>query len=293
MSTPPFLELPPGVEKTVVATSRGDLAALVATPDSGRRRGTAVLVPGWTGSKEDFIGVLPLLADAGWRAVGYDQRGQFESVADPADDFSLEGFAADAATLMRAVSDGDPVHLVGHSFGGMVAQRTALVAGGGLPASLTLLCSGPAGFEDPTACALLRAMDDALRTTDIEAVYDAKRQHDLANGADDAPPEIERFLRRRFVSNSPHSLAAITSHLVTAEDRIDELAALNLPVHVAYGESDDRWPIDTQRRMAERLGVRPIEIPGTAHSPAAEDPPRVAVLMDELFATSGAGAPAG
>ena len=41
-------------------------------------RGTAVLVPGFTGSKEDFIAVLAPLTAAGWQVVAFDQRGQFE-----------------------------------------------------------------------------------------------------------------------------------------------------------------------------------------------------------------------
>jgi alpha-beta hydrolase superfamily lysophospholipase len=45
-------------------------------PPDGRR---VVLVPGATGSKEDFRRVLPLLAAAGYRAESFDLAGQFES----------------------------------------------------------------------------------------------------------------------------------------------------------------------------------------------------------------------
>ena len=55
----------------------------VLDPDEGEPHGTALLVPGFTGSKEDFISVLPLLAADGWRVVTYDQRGQYESAGTP------------------------------------------------------------------------------------------------------------------------------------------------------------------------------------------------------------------
>ena len=59
MSTPTSLELPDGVRPTTVRTSRGSFAALEAVPVSGVcEREPALLVPGYTGSKEDFLAVL-------------------------------------------------------------------------------------------------------------------------------------------------------------------------------------------------------------------------------------------
>jgi hypothetical protein len=78
VSTPPTLDLPPGVESTILTTARGDFAALRTTDrpsssdGSGHARHVArsiVLLPGWTGSKEDFVVLLPLLAERGWDAV--------------------------------------------------------------------------------------------------------------------------------------------------------------------------------------------------------------------------------
>src|SRR3954470_20839418 len=42
-------------------------------------RGTVLMVAGYTGSKEDFAPLLAPLADAGYRVVAIDQRGQYES----------------------------------------------------------------------------------------------------------------------------------------------------------------------------------------------------------------------
>ncbi|HEV8056105.1 MAG TPA: alpha/beta hydrolase, partial [Nocardioidaceae bacterium] len=105
-------------------------------------------------------------------------------------------------------------------------------------------------------------------------------------GARSAAPSsaaTQPFLRRRFVANHPGSLSAITLLLVTAADRVDELAALGVPVHVVYGKDDDGWPIDVQREMARRLAVTPHVVPGTAHSPAAEDPQATAALLTRLL----------
>src|SRR5262249_4208876 len=135
VSTPPYLEPPAATRRELLATDRGSFATWVLDPQ--RCSGTAVLLPGFTGSKEDVIAVPEPLADRGWRVVAYDQRGQHESPGS-AQPYTLESFAADAVAVLRATADG-PVHLVGHSFGGLVAQQLVLDEPD-LATTLTLLC---------------------------------------------------------------------------------------------------------------------------------------------------------
>ena len=55
MSTPTSLELPEGTRRATVETERGDFAVLDALPAAGPcELGTVLLVPGYSGSKEDF-----------------------------------------------------------------------------------------------------------------------------------------------------------------------------------------------------------------------------------------------
>ena len=77
MSTPRSLNLPKGVEATTIETSRGAFAThAIRVTDAVAH---VLLIPGWTGSKEDFTPILPLLASVGFDATAYDQRGQFET----------------------------------------------------------------------------------------------------------------------------------------------------------------------------------------------------------------------
>src|SRR5690606_17974139 len=126
MSTPPFLDLPPSARALRMATARGEFAVHEAVPD-GPVRGAALLVPGFTGSKEDFIALLDPLAKAGFRTVAVDQRGQYETKgpADPAA-YRLTELALDVLALTSELGrEGHPVHVLGHSFGGLVV-RTAV-----------------------------------------------------------------------------------------------------------------------------------------------------------------------
>jgi pimeloyl-ACP methyl ester carboxylesterase len=80
VSTPTSLELPDRARRTTVSCARGAFAALEAFPASGTcELGTALLVPGYTGSKEDFIPLLGPLAAAGRRVVAVDMRGQYQT----------------------------------------------------------------------------------------------------------------------------------------------------------------------------------------------------------------------
>jgi pimeloyl-ACP methyl ester carboxylesterase len=282
VSTPRTLTLPDGVEPTTLTTDRGDFAALRAVPSIGTPLGTVLLVPGWTGSKEDFTPLVAELAAYGWRAVAIDQRGQYETPgpADPAA-YTLPELAADVIAISREL--GGYSQLVGHSFGGLVA-REAVLAEPSVFSTVSLLCSGPAAFTDQTIRQSLELLAYGLDNLPIGQVYELKLDHDRkARGYVTPPDEIAAFLRRRFTTNSPAGLAAFSRHLVTAEDRTALLAGTGVRAQVLYGETDDGWPTDVQLRMAEALGVPAQLIADAGHSPAIEQPAATAKLLVEFF----------
>ncbi|KAA1397576.1 alpha/beta fold hydrolase [Aeromicrobium ginsengisoli] len=262
MSTPKTLVLPPGVEAVTVETSRGGFAAHAVRTDGAV--GHVLLVPGWTGSKEDFTAFLPFLAAAGFDATTYDQRGQYETPGAPDGDYTLDGFAADALAVESAVTP-TPSHLLGHSFGGLVAQQ-AVVADPSAWHSLSLLCTGPGALGEtpgrPPLTPLVQAIG-AMSLAEIRAHM--PRDRSLA-------PDIAEFLDQRFTSNAPASLKAITQLLIDAPDIIDEVAATGLPFWVGRGADDDAWPHDVQEAMAKRLDTEIHIVEDAAHSPAVENP---------------------
>ncbi|MGH3425805.1 MAG: alpha/beta fold hydrolase, partial [Nocardioidaceae bacterium] len=247
MSTPTNLGVPGGVDVLTIGTPRGDFAAHEARP-SGVSRGHVLLIPGFTGSKEDFTPILPLLAADGWHATAYDQRGQYETVGAPDADYSLDGFAADALAVRESVAGAAPQsHVVGHSFGGLVAQAAVLES----PrtwASLTLLCTGPGGFTIERQTKPLGAFIDAVPRLGLAKVFEIQQEKKAP-----VPPEVLAFLRTRYTANSPDSMTSIARHLIDAPDRVDELVALGLPVFVVRGADDNEWPPQVQAETAARL----------------------------------------
>ncbi len=300
------LHLPAGVDATTATTARGDFAVLVARPPGVDVRGSAVLVPGWTGSKDDFAAILPLLAHAGWTVVAYDQRGQFESAGYPdADDYTWTDLAADAVAVADWLDAGTRMHLVGHSFGGLVAAA-ATVGHPARWASVTFMCSGPAGRDDAESqdglSRLAESLDaiadetgtgtDAAGTDEagtdgrfaaMGVLWDVKRRLEVMAGAELADSDSEAFLRKRFLADDPAGLAAFSRMLASAPDRIDDVARTELAAFVVYGEDDDAWPIDMQDRMATRLGSAPVVIAGAGHSPALDQPETTADVLAGLW----------
>ncbi len=276
--------LPSGITLRMVQIPGGPLAVHDAAP-VGEPRGTVLLVPGFTGSKEDFRPILEPLAAAGWRTVAVDQRGQYQSPG-PHDRaaYTTATLGADLLHLVAALGDG-PVHLVGHSFGGLVS-RSAVLQDRTQFRSLTLLDSGPSALQGPRV-EMFPFLAPILEDGGLPALWDASSSLP-PNPAKPVPTdETKDFLRRRFVEGTAAALLGMADSLTTEPDRVDELATVDLPLLVMYGEKDDAWTPDQQDQMAERLGAPVIVVTGAWHSPAAENPSLTAqVLLDWLASTS-------
>lgn len=312
MSTPTSLELPDGVRRTTIRTARGAFAALEALPGSGVcERDAALLVPGYTGSKEDFLAILDLLADDSRHVIAIDMRGQFEtaSAEDPAG-YAAAALGADILAIMHATG---ARHLVGHSYGGLVGREAVLAGTGAEFASFTLMSSGPGALTGPRAKEL-RAMLATLGVEDDSRPGGGVTNGGLTNGgrpssgrpdkaalrdgiaelwrahlepqavAAGVPGHIVAFLGRRMLSNDPDGLVVMAAHMLAAPDRTAELARLDqLPMLVIYGENDNSWSPAAQENMARRLEARRLCIPAAVHSPAVEAPATTASALTQFW----------
>lgn len=290
MSTPRTLRLPGGVRRVTIATSRGGFAALEAMPATGVcERQPALLVPGFTGSKEDFLAVLPLLATAGRRVTAIDMRGQYESpAAADAGEYSVSALAADVALI--AATRGGPasgVHLLGHSFGGLVASEL-VSSQAAVVNSLTLMSSGPGALTGPRAVVLehilagLRGVAPDGLAAEVKRVWDTMMEPEAVASA--VPADVVDFLRARMLASCPVGLRAMAEDLLRWPDRTPALAKLRAaPMLVLYGEDDDAWAPALQEQMAKRLGAERVCVPGAAHSPAVEAPETIASTLTAFW----------
>ncbi|GLZ54349.1 alpha/beta fold hydrolase [Actinomycetospora sp. NBRC 106378] len=243
----------------------------------------AVLVPGYSGSKEDFAPLIDPVADAGIGVLALDLPGQFESP--PLASESDHRASTLGAVVARIVADeadaGRTVLLLGHSFGGLVA-RAAVLAGAPVR-GLTLMDTGPGELPMGPRRTRLDVLEPVLRRRGLDAVVALREE---AGDWEAATPAVAAFLRQRLERSSPVALLGMGDALRSEPDRVPELVAAlrgrRLATLVVCGMHDDAWPVTTQRTMADRLEAEFAAVPHAAHSPNVENP---AALLDVLVPT--------
>jgi pimeloyl-ACP methyl ester carboxylesterase len=255
-------------------------------PEGVAERGVALLTPGFTSSKETFYPIMGALASRGYRAISFSQRGQPGSTGpDAVEGYPLARLGQDIHDLLAALDlESTPVHLLGHSFGGVVAMESVLTNPEQF-ASLTLWNSGPRRPDDDFAGAI-----EMLRTHGPRALWVADRTNaGLDPDADTTGTldVIEQYYFDRLMSAVPAQLDAALQILDTQQDRTADLTSVvartGLPVLISHGAQDDAWPIAWQRQMAEDLGADYWVMARAGHSAHADRSGLAASLLADFW----------
>ena len=236
------------------------LAVNIFTPE--HHRGDAILVHGFTGSKEDFDYIVPYLLEAGYRVVVADNRGAHESSHSTRDGaYLLTSLARDVIEIARQLELESP-HLFGHSLGGVISQY-AVVQEPELFASLTLMCSGPSPMPVPRSSI---AVGGAVEGKTAKEAWEAE-----VGEWYQTHPRFD-LMKKRWLASDARALGIIAKELATFTTVIPAVAAAQLPVHVIYGENDDAWPLAMQDQMAADLSAELTVLKDSGHCPNEDQP---------------------
>ncbi|MGW2487005.1 alpha/beta fold hydrolase [Streptomyces sp. NPDC001606] len=286
MSRPDTFVPPPGARAYSLRTARGEFAVVDAPVAAGvEPRGVALLLPGFTGSKEDFNPLHVPLAERGYRTVAVDGRGQYESDGPEHDEsaYAQAELARDVLALAEVL--GQPVHLLGHSLGGQISRAAVLLDHTPF-LSLTLMSSGPAQISEPQQ-ERVKLLQDALAVMTMTEVWDALQAMETPEETEtreiEGGLEDREDLRRRWLGTRPAQLLATGRQLCTEPDRVTELAAVPLPFHVLSGAQDDTWPLPLLDDMAVRLSARRTVVAGAEHSPNTDRPLATARALADFW----------
>ena len=256
----------------------GTIAALRA-PAMGddAMRTTVLLVPGYTGSKEDFAPMIDPIADAGFEVVAIDLPGQQDSAGPDDEALYRPGPLGSvlAELIGKIAADGRKVLLLGHSYGGLVS-RAAMFAGAPV-SGLTLMSSGPSELPAGERRTVLEVGEHVLAEQGVEGTQRLNELRTAQNPAWMAlPQELKDFYRTRFLKSVAASLLGMGNGLRYEPDQVAKLArtlrSSGTPCLVVCGDTDDAWSPAAQRDMAERLDADFAVLRGVMHSPNTEAP---------------------
>ena len=235
---------------------------------SGEGLTTVFLLHGAYGAKEYWRTTTQVLNQAGYRVVAWDAPGYGTSPVP--DTFSIADMARVVGRLIEATGTERNV-VLGHSMGGMVAQKTADL------------------FPDRVQALVLSATAHTFNHSGPEwqAEFLATRVAPLTNGraiADYAPellrsmmgpgahgPVVDHVLYNVRLMNGAGFQKAIQATAGYLEE--DVLTRINVPALCIAGELDTTCPAKVMRRMADTLKHGEYhEMKGVAHFGWAERP---------------------
>ena len=259
--------LPDGAVRGHFDAPSGTLATVsMGTPGNPR----VLLVPGATGSKEDFVLMLPELAAAGYFVLSCDIAGQYESatagpenLVPPRAHYDYDLFANDLIAILDA--EEGAAHVVGYSFAAIVAQ----VAFSRRPEkfrSLTLLSCPPEPGQSFRGVQRIGRFSG--RTS--PRIGAALMIWGIRLNVGHVPANRIRFVKYRFRFTRRSSVRDIVGLMQHSPDLSVALVGASLPKFVAVGEHD-LWPLVLHRRFAQSLGAR-IAVYRGGHSPSETSP---------------------
>ena len=269
---------PDGTIRDVFAAPSGGLARVRLGAGDGPR---VVLVSGVAGSKEDFVRLFPLLADAGCRVESYDLAGHYGSAAagpenldPPREHYDYRLFLDD---LIAVLEDGStPAHVLGYSFAGLLAEL-ALVERPDLFASLTLMAAPPATGQVFRGVKHIGPISDMPPHRAAGLILWGIRYN-----LNRTPPLRIAFVRERMAVTRRPAVDDVVGLMMAMPDIADDVAAVDIPKLIAVGEQD-LWPTAQHAAYAERIGAR-LAIYETGHAPCETAPHQLARDMLQLFA---------
>ncbi|SDS17475.1 proline iminopeptidase-family hydrolase [Microlunatus soli] len=284
----------PDATETGTVAFRGGQTWYRVTGDrrSASGRAPLVILHGGPGAAHNYTLAMANLARAGRVVVHYDQLGCGESTHRPdapADFWTVELFVEELRTVVDQLGIGDRFHLLGQSWGGMLAPEVVLDDASGIQ-SLTI-CDSPASMP-----LWLQAANE-LRDQLPAEVQQTLQRHEAAGSTDDPdyaaamkvfydrhvcrvvpnPPEvtdsfdqIEAEPTVYHTMNGPSEFHVIGS--LRDWDIVDRVGEITVPTLVVAGAHDEALPYVWQPFLDNIPGSRSHVFADSSHMPHVEQP---------------------
>jgi len=270
------------------------MAFMDVAPTGAANGRTVVLLHGKNFCAATWEDTIAALSGAGYRVIAPDQVGFCASTKPERYQFSFGQLAANTRALLAARGV-ERATILGHSMGGMLAVRYALM----FPqATERLVLVNPLGLEDWQAEGVPYTTPDQNLAAELRTDYDSIRAYQLRFYYDNQwKPGYERWARMSagLYAGPGRALVAwnqaLTSEMIQTQPVVHEFGRIAVPTLLMIGGRDRTAPgaARAPREVQERLGryaelgrraaaaipgARLVEFPELAHSPQVESPAR-------------------
>ncbi|MEN5427199.1 alpha/beta hydrolase [Stenotrophomonas pennii] len=266
--------------------------AYMDIPPARAPAGTVVLLHGKNFCAATWKESIQPLLDAGYRVIAPDQVGFCKSSKPQGYQYSFGQLAANTHALLEHLGV-QRAHIVGHSMGGMLAARYALLYP---EATQSLSLVNPIGLEDWKALGVPWRSVDAWYANELKTSFESIRKYQLDVYYDgDWKPQFEHWARMQagmYAGPGKDAVAwsqALTSDMVFNQPVVYELKDIRVPTTLFIGQTDrtaigrDLAPPAVKATLGDYPalgkaaagtipGAQLVEFAGLGHSPQVQDP---------------------
>ena len=238
-------------------------------PKDGR---VVVLVPGFGMTHEAWDRQVRVLTDAGHRVVAIDQRGHGRSDK-PLTGYDVARLSDDLLTVLDALSIAT-CSLVGWSFGGQVAFRTAAVASDRIQRLVLVGSNGvrASRSEEFPFGAPAETMIGAMVELEVRDRFAARRTTIRSGFGTEPSPAVVDWMTNQSLQ-MPSWAAVACYHSMLGTDLVAEIPSVKQPVMQVIGADDPVHSAKGARWLSEQLAdARLAVIPDCGHYPMFEAP---------------------
>jgi len=265
---------------------------------------TAVLLHGRNFCAATWETTIAALSKAGYRVIAPDQIGFCKSSKPVGYQFSIQQLACNTHALLTSLGISRPI-VIGHSFGGMMTMRYALM----FPDAMErILLVNPIGLEDWQAEGVPFIDLDAQLKIEKATTFDSIKQYEQRfYYAGQWKPEYDRWVEMGAGLWTGSGADIVTkvqariAEIIFTQPVVHELERIKVPTLLFIGQLDrtapgaNRAPPDVAKRLgnypelgraaARRIpGAKLIEFADLGHAPQIQAPDRFNASLLEALA---------
>lgn len=294
----------PEASRTGTVPFRGSETWYRITGDLGGDPAPLVVLHGGPGAAHNYTLMMANLATNGRAVVHYDQIGCGESTHlpdAPADFWTVDLFVEELRTVVEHLGIADRFHLLGQSWGGMLAPEVVLSDSSGVkslticdsPASMALWLRAANELRDQLPADVQQTLldheragttDDPEYTRAMQVFYDRHVCRVVPNPAEvaDTFAQLEAEPTVYHTMNGPSEFHVIGS--LRDWTIVDRLSDIDLPTLVVAGEYDEAMPYVWQPFLDKITGARSHVFADSSHMPHVEQPEEFLTVVGAFLA---------